>query len=394
MTLRADIGWDRSASSGDSEHWLSVAFEGLPSANAPASVAILVDTSTSMVGDRLEQARSAVASLVRTCRPDDRVAVFSFGSEVRRVVEARGGQAVADALGTLVAGGKTRLDLAMEAASAWLATRTGVRHLVLLTDGDPTDADGRRAPTQPLLDGAVALGRTGVRAAVVGLGRTEGYDSAFLRALADGCGGTSFVGVPPSLLAERALTALRTGQADSADVTLRVESGELTVIEAWRVAPRVQPLSAVGGAISLATANGGTILVHCRFTSALGATRGVRNVGILRVEGPATPALEIPLALNLVGPAALERNALDPMVDRLRVWVELARTAALRAASEDAKDQLRLTRRMSDLVELVGDPRATARVSSELRHLANGAILDREAREAAVEAVRDGGHDA
>jgi hypothetical protein len=394
MTLRAEIGWDRSASTGDSEHWLSVAFEGLPSANAPASIAVLVDASTSMVGDRLEQARSAVSSLVRACRPEDRVAVFSFGSEVRRVVEAHGGEEVADALGTLVAGGKTRLDLAMGAASAWLATRTDARHVVLLTDGDPTDADGRRAPTQPLLDGAVALGRTGVRAAVIGLGRTEGYDPAFLRALADGCGGTSFVGVSPALLAERALTALRTGQADSADVNLRVESGELTVIEAWRVAPRVQPLSTVGGSVSLATANGGSILVRCRFTSVLGAARGARNVGILRVEGATTRRLEIPLALNLVGPTALERNALDPAVDRLRVRVELARTAALRAASEDAEDQLRLTRRMSDLVELVGDPRATVRITSELRQLANGATLDRAAREAAVEAVRDGGHDA
>lgn len=394
MSLRAAIAWDRSASIGDSEHWLSVTFDGLPSADAPASVAILVDTSTSMIGDRLEHARSAVASLVRACRPGDRLAVFSFGSEVRRIVESQGGEDVSEPLRSLLAGGKTRLDLALEAASAWLATRTGVRHLVLLTDGDPTDADGRRAPTQPLLDGAVALARTGVRAAVIGLGRTEGYDPAFLRALADGCGGTSFVGVPPPLLAERALTALRTGQADSVDVTLCVESGELTVIEAWRVAPRVQPLSTVSGSVSLATANGGSILVRCRFTSALGAARGARDVGILRVEGATTPRLEIPLALNLVGPTALERNALDPAVDRLRVRVELARTAALRAASEDAEDQLRLTRRMSDLVELVGDPRATMRISSELRHLANGATLDRDAREAAVEAVRDGGHDA
>lgn len=394
MSLRANVAWDRPASTGDSEHWLSVTFDGLPSADAPASVAILVDTSTSMVGDRLEHARSAVTSLVRACRSDDRLAVFSFGSDVRRVVEAPGGEDVSEPVRSLVAGGKTRLDLALEAASAWLATRTGVRHLVLLTDGDPTDADGRRARTEPILEGVVALGRAGVRAAVIGLGRTEGYDPAFLRALADGCGGACFVGVAPALLAERALAALRTGQADGADVTLRIESTELTVTEAWRVAPRVQPLATVNGAVSFATANGGIVLMRCRFTSALGAGRGARGVGSLHVEGTATSAAAIPLTLNLVGPTAGERNALDAAVDRLRVKVELARTAALRATSEDVDDQLRLTRRMSDLVEQVGDPRATMRISAELRQLASGTALDRDAREVTVEALRGGGNDA
>jgi hypothetical protein len=393
MSLRANVAWDRPASTGDSEHWLSVTFDGLPAADARASVAILVDTSTSMVGDRLEHARSAVTALVRACRPDDRLAVFSFGSEVRQIVEAPGGEDVSERVRSLVAGGKTRLDLALEAASAWLAIRTGVRHLVLLTDGDPTDADGRRARTEPILEEVVALGRAGVRAAVIGMGRTEGYDPAFLRALADGCGGACFVGVAPALLAERALTALRTGQADRADVTLRIESAELTVTEAWRVAPRVQPLPTVNEAVSLATANGGSVLVRCLFTSALGAARGARSVGTLHIEGT-TSASAIPLTLNLVGPTAMERNALDAAVDRLRVRVELARTAALRATSENVDDQLRLTRRMSDLVEQVGDPRATMRISAELRQLASGAAIDRDAREVAVEALRGGGHDA
>jgi hypothetical protein len=394
MSLRAAIAWDRPASTGDSEHWLSVTFDGLPSAGADASVAVLVDTSTSMVGDRLEHARGAVASLVRASRPHDRLAVFSFGSDVRRIVEASGGEDVSEPLQGLVAGGKTRLDLALEAASAWLATRSGVRHLVLLTDGDPTDADGRRARTEPILEGVVALGRAGVRAAVIGLGRTESYDPAFLRALADACGGASFVGVTPALLAERALTALRAGQADGADVTMRIESAELTVIEAWRVAPRVQPLSPMYQAVSLATGNGGSVLMRCRFKSPLGVARGARRVGTLHIQGAMTPESAIPLTLNLVGPTAAERNGLDAVVDRLRVTVELARTAALRATSADVDDQLRLTRHMSDLVEQAGDPRATIRIGAELRQLATGAALDRDAREAAVDALRGGGHNA
>lgn len=84
---------------------------------------------------------------------------------------------------------------------------------------------------------------------------------------------------------------------------------------------------------------------------------------------------------------------LNAEVDGLRVRVELARTAQLRAASDDSDDQLRLTRRLADLVGQVHDPRATARINTELHRLTIGEQLDRGERERTVQELRGGSAD-
>ncbi len=390
MSLRVEVDWDRPTSIGESEHWLSVALSGLPSPDAPMSFAVLVDTSTSMLGDRLAQARAAVAAICGGCRPNDRLAVFSFASDVRQVVVASGGDDVAAALGALQAGGKTRLDLALDAADTWLDGRAGTRRLLLLTDGDPTTAEGRRVEVAPFVERARRFGAMGVRTTVIGLGSVESYDSGFLRSFADAGGGPSFVGVPPEELVERTLSALRAGTEESSEVELRLVSNELALLEAWRVVPRVQPLSAGAEGTSLSASERGVVLLRLRLVSELASRLGSRPVGELQVQASGGQSATIPLHLRIVSPSSPDRNVLNADVDRLRVRVELARTAQLRAASDDSDDQLRLTRRLADLVGQVHDPRATARISTELHRLTSGGQLDRGERERAVEELRGG----
>ncbi len=393
MTLRVDTEWDRPNSTGESEHWLAVTVSGLPSAAGGTSYALLVDTSTSMLGGRLERARTAVAAFCAACQPADRVAVFSFASEVDRVVVASGGDDITAPLAPLAAGGKTRLDLALDAAEEWMARQPAPLRLLVLTDGDPTNAEGRRVDTAPLVERAHALARQGVRAAVIGLGGADGYDASFLRALADAGGGPSFVGVDPDLLVPRTLAALQTGVLESSEVEVVLESGDLELVEAWRVEPRVQPLPVEGRSVALPASEGGVVLLRVRLVSALAAGLGSKEFGKLSVRAGDGLTCTAPLHLRLVSPSSQDRHALNGAVDALRVRVELARTAQLRAAAEDADDQLRLTRRLADLVGQIEDPRATARIGAELHRLTAGEELGRSEREAMVEELRGGPSD-
>lgn len=392
MSTQLSLAWDRPASSGDSEHWLSVSL-ALPPDDGPAALVVAADTSTSMVGERLARARAAVSALVQARRPSDRVLVLGFGSAVQRVAEVAGGVDLTPALGALVAGGKTRLDLALSEAARWLNAQPGRRHLLLLTDGDPTDADGRRAETGPLVAQARALARAGVRITVVGLGSAEGYDAGLLRELADAAGGVAVVNVAPAQLVERTGEVARRGDDESSRVELSIDSTELTVLEAWRLDPRVQPLPLQAGAVTLPVGASGAVLLRTRLVPDLGRRRGERQVGTLHVRTAAGLAATAPLLLHIVGPGSPDRALLNPEVDRGRVRVELARTAAARAAAGDREDQLHMTRRLADLADQLGDPRATRRVARELQKLAAGDALSRDEREGAIEALREGTHD-
>ncbi len=209
MSLDLSIAWDRPSSSGDSEHWLLLAARGTVGAAGPLAHAILVDTSTSMVGERLRQATETVECIVRDLPAHDRVMVLGFGSEILQVAEVPGGSGVQGALQALSAAGKTRLDLALLEAGRWLENQPGRHHVLLLTDGDPTDAEGRRSALEPLLDNARALGRAGTRLTVIGLGSADRYDATFLRSLADAAAGVVVVGVHPAQLAEQGLHGVR-----------------------------------------------------------------------------------------------------------------------------------------------------------------------------------------
>ncbi len=347
MSLRIELGWDRNATSGDSEHWLVATLRGFPRTDQPASFAILMDTSTSMLGRRLAYAREAVAGLVSACLPADRLVVYSFGSAVTEVLDTPGGADVGAVLAGVGASGKTRLDLALSACAKWMTDRSGPRYVVVLTDGDPTDVDGRLAAVDPILSQARSLGASGVRTSVIGIGSAASYDGSFLRSLADAGGGTSAVGVEPSGLPERILGVLRGDAAEEVELTLALDSDVLEVHEAWRVAPRVEPLTLAAGRVAVAVGEGGGIGFRVRYRAPLAAGRGVRSVGTLRVRQAEGTEVAVDLTLTVAAPRSAALRALNAEVDQFRVRVELARTAQLRSMADDPEDPLRHTRRLS-----------------------------------------------
>ncbi len=103
-----------------------------------ANVVMTLDVSGSMLGEKLAQAKSALAVLVGGLGPTDNVALISFADRSQLVTPlSRDKSSVSQAIATLNAGGNTALYGAV-AESARVASAPGVARkvVVLLTDGE------------------------------------------------------------------------------------------------------------------------------------------------------------------------------------------------------------------------------------------------------------------
>ncbi len=167
-------------------------------ARAPLALALVLDRSGSMDGDRLDAARRAAVNAVARLHPTDVVSAVVFDGRVSvlaepaprarqhqlasrlRDVEARGA--------TNLSGGWLRGRRHMEEAIELLPDSKGAsRRIVVLTDGH-----ANAGITNPAT--LVELARTarahGITTTTVGIG--EGYDDGLLRAMADAGGGNAW----------------------------------------------------------------------------------------------------------------------------------------------------------------------------------------------------------
>jgi Ca-activated chloride channel family protein len=137
----------------------------------PVNLALVVDTSGSMEGRAIEDARAASKALLAALRPGDRIAVVSFGSttelllpstpiedadqaKLRRSIDEMKALGTTDMAGGLRAG--------MAEVSAHLVP-DGVNRIILLGDGDPNEA----APVKQMSSDA---GAGGISITALGLG--------------------------------------------------------------------------------------------------------------------------------------------------------------------------------------------------------------------------------
>jgi Ca-activated chloride channel family protein len=105
----------------------------------PLSVTLLLDTSSSVTGTRLDHLKQASEGLVDALRPDDRAALVTFSHAVETLVPMTGDKAaIRAALGSMGASGATALRDAVQLALS-LQTRDRSRPLILIfTDGADT----------------------------------------------------------------------------------------------------------------------------------------------------------------------------------------------------------------------------------------------------------------
>ena len=163
----------------------------------PVALAIVVDTSGSMSGRPLVDAKAAMATMITALGPNDQVAVLSFNATVRVVQPLTSDKTRAlAAVGSITAGGDTAIYDAVVGAAQALdgADPTVRRAIVLLTDGLDTASRNTTAS-------AVArLAAAGLPLYAVGLG--ENLDRSVLQALAQASpGGAAYIAPTSAQLA-------------------------------------------------------------------------------------------------------------------------------------------------------------------------------------------------
>jgi VWFA-related protein len=139
-------------------------------ARQPIDIAIALDVSSSVRGERLERLREAAGALVGLLTPQDRATLVTFDHQVTLGPRDVGPDALDARLAALVAGGNTSLIDAVTTALAWGGGRE--RPMLILAF-----SDGRDTASWTRTDQALALARSSdavVDAVVVGELRPSG----------------------------------------------------------------------------------------------------------------------------------------------------------------------------------------------------------------------------
>jgi Ca-activated chloride channel family protein len=160
----------------------------------PLNLALAVDVSSSMAGEKLAFARNTALSVVDALQPRDRLTLVAFSRDAVLLLDATamddaGRAAAATAIGGLHSGGNTDLSagwlLAAEhLAIAMQAAPRASHRLLLLSDGQTNQ--GITDPSK-LSRHAGALMARGIVTSAVGIG--NGYDEALLGSMAEAGGG-------------------------------------------------------------------------------------------------------------------------------------------------------------------------------------------------------------
>jgi Ca-activated chloride channel family protein len=141
---------------GQSDVFLTMDLTGkeVPGAErAPVNLAVVIDRSGSMEGQKLAQAKEAAQHLVRQLKDSDRLTLIHYGSDVRELRALQATEANKAAMRRFIDGiadeGGTNIGAALATAERELKSGLGdykINRIILITDGQPTEGitDGSR----------------------------------------------------------------------------------------------------------------------------------------------------------------------------------------------------------------------------------------------------------
>jgi Ca-activated chloride channel family protein len=150
---------------------------------------MVLDTSGSMQGVKMEQARKALKYCLDSLKPQDRFAVMNFATTVNKYRDAlmdASSEQVADAkkwCDKLKATGGTAINEALMQAMALRSNDMGRSFtIIFFTDGQPTIGETN---TDKIIKNVLAKNSTNTRIFTFGVGEADGIDAAFLDRLAE-----------------------------------------------------------------------------------------------------------------------------------------------------------------------------------------------------------------
>ena len=144
--------------------------QDLPEFRPPINLSIVMDRSTSMRGQRLDQLRSAVLKILQAMGEGDSTSIIAFSDRAELIVSPEQSREMSVArarLSLLQAGGGTEIGKGLEMGMEELQrnfSKEGVNHLILLTDGrtygdeDMCIAMAERASEQGVIVHGVGIG--------------------------------------------------------------------------------------------------------------------------------------------------------------------------------------------------------------------------------------------
>ena len=278
-TLSLAIGLDRSLAwdAGASVRYLvaDLSAHGTASLGAapPAvNLALAIDVSTSMSGEKLEAARDTAAAVARALTPRDRLTIVTFSTTSRvlldtQTMDAEGRTAALAAIATLRVEGSTNLWegwlLAGEKVAGAMRDESRASHRVLLlSDGQANN--GVTDPRELARHAGEALAR-GIITSAVGIG--DDYDEAVLGAMTEAGGGRLHDAEFAAEIGEVVLGELREGRAALLERTqLRIvvpANVRAEVVGAWSHSVKPGAIDVLVGTMLPETSKRVVLRLHC-----------------------------------------------------------------------------------------------------------------------------------
>ncbi len=219
-----ELAWDRPAKSNNQQtnHVLRVRISPQTDGNLPSlplRIAIALDTSESMTGEKLQQAKAACRAVISQLRDIDQLSLAGYSTRVIPLLQSLtgGGEAVTSAekaIADLQAGGVTRMDGALDWIKKSLPPEECTPLVgILITDGHATNLAGHRLEdVAPLIEKAKQMRSCGITLCAVGLGDAANFNTSFLSDLTDTGGGTFIYADIPDKLSSQLQNRLKADQ--------------------------------------------------------------------------------------------------------------------------------------------------------------------------------------
>jgi len=164
-------------------------------ARVPSNVLFLIDASSSMGGSKWAMVKQAVSELIDSLKNEDRVGVVLFHSSSKEVFPlaslAENRATMKESILKLEApSGVTNLEAGLKSAYAAFDARSNadkvkrVNHVILLTDGFPTDNQGYRVD-ETLKYEEIVRKSEHITLTGVGIGSADDYDANFISTLSE-----------------------------------------------------------------------------------------------------------------------------------------------------------------------------------------------------------------